>query len=211
MTISFSRSVTSVTPAQFGAALLQQLGGNVLIRDGDARHFVAQVRRGSRGDTFVVERTGSRLAVTTSSSSKTLPVALETLRQIGLSRPRAASPSGHRRQALRRASRSVPTVHPTAGRRRSYRPVAAGTSRAHRASIQGFSTLGSFLFGFSINVPTPEFAPPNTPPNIIVSPVPQRRIGARPVLPAARALGEQHPDPQGARRMRYCRATRPPE
>ena len=83
-TMSFSRLATGVTPAQLGGALFRALGGRVLVRAGDRRHVVGQVANGRRGDTFVVERVGSRLAITTSTSSTGRPVALETLRQIGL-------------------------------------------------------------------------------------------------------------------------------
>jgi hypothetical protein len=50
-------------------------------------------------------------------------------------------------------------------------------------TIQGSSTNGAFLFGFSINIFLPETAPPNTPPNILVSPY----------LPAAEALTQVFP------------------
>ena len=82
--MSFSRLATVATPAQVGEALFKALGGRVLIRQGDSRHRVGQVVNGKRGDTFVVERAGAQLVITTSTSSTGRPVALETLRQIGL-------------------------------------------------------------------------------------------------------------------------------
>lgn len=162
VTASFSRSVTSVTPSKFGSALLQQLGGRVVLRAGDAKHLVAQAQRGSRRDAFVVERIGSRLAVTTSSSSNGLPIALETLRAMELS----ARGGGTFRTPLARAQAAIAL--------RSYRApdggatalVPAGSGwdiESAQGAIQGSSNQGGFTFGFSINVPTPEFAPPNTP------------------------------------------------
>ena len=44
-----------MTPSQLGAALARQLGGRVVIRAGDSKHFVTQLVRGSRRDAFVVE------------------------------------------------------------------------------------------------------------------------------------------------------------
>ena len=73
-----------MSPPQLGDSLFRALGGRVLIKAGDNRHIVGQVANGRRGDTFVVERVGKYLVVTTSTSSRGRPVVLETLRQIGL-------------------------------------------------------------------------------------------------------------------------------
>lgn len=170
VSVSFSRSATSVTPLQFGTALLGQLGGRVVVRTGDARHLVAQVERGSRRDAFVVERIGSRLAVTTSAAANSLPVALETLRTMGLS----ARGGVALRAPKARAQASIPLglYRAPGGGATALVPTEPGwdVQSDGQGAIQGSSTRGSFVFGFSINVPTPEFAPPNTPPNIIVAP-----------------------------------------
>ena len=71
-TLTFSRSVTTVTPAQFGTALLGQLGGTVRSKQVDARGFAAQVATGGRYESFAVVRDGSQLAVTTN-SEKSVP------------------------------------------------------------------------------------------------------------------------------------------
>lgn len=165
--ISFARLATNVTPAQIGSALEQALGGRVLIRAGDVRHVVGQVANGRRGDTFVVERIGSRLAVTTSTSSTGRPVALETLRQIGLGarggvalRPPQAKPL----KAIPLRPYRAPDGGATA-------LVPAGSDwdiQSGGGTIQGSSARGAFLFGFSFNIPLS--SPPNTPPSIIVSP-----------------------------------------
>jgi hypothetical protein len=165
--ISFTRLASTATPAQLGAALLQALPGKVVIRDGDARHVVAQVANGSRGDTFVVERLGSRLAVTASTSRTGRPVALETLRQMGLSARGGVS------------VRSPKAAPQTAIPLRPYRAPDGGATalvpagggwdiQSSQGAIQGASTQGAFVFGLSLNIPVS--SPPGTPPSIIVGP-----------------------------------------
>ena len=113
VSVSFSRLATSVTPAQLGAALTQQLGGTVVLRAGDAKHFVTQLTRGARRDAFVVERIGSKLVVTTSAASNTAPVALETLKSMGrsarggvsLTRPESDAAGQHQACPVPRAGR----------------------------------------------------------------------------------------------------------
>ena len=58
VTISYTRLDTRVSSIQLGVAMLQALPGRVLVRAGDARHFVAAVAGGARNDHFVVERAG---------------------------------------------------------------------------------------------------------------------------------------------------------
>lgn len=169
VSVSFSRLVTSVTPAQLGAALTQQLGGTVVVRAGDAKHFVTQLTRGTRRDAIVVERIGSKLVVTTSAASNTAPVALETLKSMGrsarggvsLSAPKATPQAGIKLVPYRAPDGGATALVPAGGE---------WDIQSSQGAIQGSSTRGAFLFGFSLNVPTPEFAPANTPPNIIVSP-----------------------------------------
>jgi hypothetical protein len=166
--MSFSRLATDRTPAQLGEALFRALGGRVLIRAGDNRHIVGQVANGRRGDTFVVERIGSRLAITTSTASTGRPVALETLRQIGLGarggvslRPPKAKPQP-----------SIPL--------RPYRAPDGGATalvpsgndwdfQSNNGAISGFSrNKGALLFGYSLNIPVS--APGPTPANVVVGP-----------------------------------------
>ena len=129
-TLTFSRAVTTVTPAQYGTALLGQLGGTVRARQADARSFAAQVVATGRVESFAVVRDGAQLDVTTSSDRST-PPSLALLKQIGASARggyalRAPAQSG---AASVRDERS--TARPTAARPRSCR--AAGTSRAPAA------------------------------------------------------------------------------
>jgi hypothetical protein len=165
--ISFSRLATTATPGQVGGALFRALGGRVLVNAGDARHVVGQVANGRKGDTFVVERIGSRLAVTTSTSRAGRPVALETLRQIGLGarggvalRPPASKPQ---------ASIPLRPYRAPDGGATALVPAGGGWDiQSTGGAIQGFSSRGSFLFGYSLNIPVS--SPPNTPPSIIVGP-----------------------------------------
>ncbi|MBA3374570.1 MAG: hypothetical protein H0U00_01935 [Actinobacteria bacterium] len=166
VTVSYVRLDTRVSPAQLGVALVQALPGRVLVRAGDNRHFVAAVAGGSRNDHFVVERAGSRLAVT-ASTTPGVPVALETLRQMGLS-----ARGGVMLRAPRpRPQQTIPL--------RAYRAPDGGATalvpsgndwniQSSGGSIQGSGRRGAFLFGFSYNVPLS--APPNSPPSFITGP-----------------------------------------
>ena len=166
VTVSYVRLDTTVSPAQLGAALLQALPGRLLVRAGDNRHFVAAVAGRSRNDHFVVERAGSRLAVTASTTSG-VPVALETLRQMGLSARGGImlrAPKSGRQQAIPLRPYRAPDGGATA-------LVPAGNDwdiQSTGGSIQGASRRGAFLFGFSYNVPLT--APPNSPPSFITGP-----------------------------------------
>jgi hypothetical protein len=166
-TISFARLATGATPFQIGGALERALGGKVVIRAGDARHRVGQIVNGRRGDTFVVERIGSRLAVTTSTSQTGRPVVLETLRQIG----QGAKGGVALRSPKAKPQPSIPL--------RPYRTadggatalVPAGNDWSFTGSqglIQGNSSRGFLLFGFSYNVPLNR--PPGSPPSFISGP-----------------------------------------
>ena len=166
--ISYTRLATSVTPAQLADSLFRALGGRVLIKAGDARHAVGQVAKGGRGDTFVVERVGSQLAVTTSTSSRGRPVVLETLRQIGLGARGGVS----LRPPKARPQPSIPL--------RPYRSPDGGATalvpkggdwdiQSTGGAISGYSpNKGAFLFGDSVNIPLS--APGATPSTVIVGP-----------------------------------------
>ena len=118
-------------------------------------------------DTFVVERVGSRLAITTSTSAAGRPVALETLRQIGL-----GARGGVALQAPKAApQQSIPL--------RAYRAPDGGATalvptgnwdiQSGGGTITGFSpNNGAFLFGYSLNIPLT--APGPTPANVISAP-----------------------------------------
>ena len=158
-TLSFSRTVTSVTPSQFGSALLQQLGGRVVSRGGNARQFTGQVVVGNRREAFVIARDGPRLAVTTGSSPNAAPLALGLVRQIGASARggyalRAPAQAGSKSIAL--GAYRAPDGGATA-----LVPTEAGWDiQSAQGSVQGFkANRGSFLFGFSINIFLPGSAP----------------------------------------------------
>ena len=68
ISVGFSRTVTTVSPTQYGAALLQQLGGRLVYRNGTASQFAAQVDRGARRESVLIRRDGPRLIVLTSSA-----------------------------------------------------------------------------------------------------------------------------------------------
>jgi hypothetical protein len=180
MTVSYVRLDTRVSPAQLGAALLQALPGRVLVRAGDNQHFVAAVAGGSRNDHFVVERAGSRLAVTASTTRGVAPVALETLRQMGLS----ARGGAMLRAPKPRPQKTIPLRPYRAPDGGATALVPAGNDwdiQSNGGLIEGGSRRGIFLFGFSYNVPLT--APPNAPPSFITGPY----------VNAVQALGQLFP------------------
>ncbi len=166
VTVSYVRLDTGVSPVQLGSALLQALPGRVLVRTGDNRHFVAAVAGRSRNDHFVVERAGPRLAVTASTTTG-IPVALETLRQMGLSARggvRLRAPTSRPQPAIPLRPYRAPDGGATA-------LVPAGNDwdvQSSDGAIQGSSRRGAFLFGFSYNVPLDR--PANSPPSFITGP-----------------------------------------
>lgn len=166
--MSFSRSVTSVTPEQFGAALLAQLGGRVAARSSGTTRFSAQVDRGSRRETVLVLRQGETLAIVTASAPKRRPVSLRTVSRVGASarggislRPAPAAPA---------ALALVPYRTPDGGATAMVPGEPGWNITGGGGTVEGSSARGTFLFGFSINVLLPENTPPGTPPRVLVSP-----------------------------------------
>ena len=157
-TLSFSRSVTTVTAAQFGTALLQQLGGRVVSRSGDARQFTGQVAVGNRREAFVITRDGSLLDVTTGSSSASNPLTLTLVEQVG-----ASARGGYALKApAQSATKSIPLTQYRAPDGGATALVPAGSDweiQSSQGAIQGTSARGAFTFGFSINIFLPGSAP----------------------------------------------------
>jgi hypothetical protein len=167
--MSFSRSLTGVTPEQFGDALLAQLGGRVAARAARPTQFIARVDRGARRETVVIVRRGDALAVTTASAPRRRPIALATVRRV------AASARGG--IALQPPPPAQPEAMPLApyrapdGGATALVPTQPGWDiQSAGGTIQGSSAHGAFLFGLSMNIFLPQTAPPGTPANILVSP-----------------------------------------
>ena len=191
--ISFSRLATNVSPGQLGESLFRALGGRILIKDGDATHVVGQVVNGRRGDTFVVERIGGRLAVTTSTSSRGRPVVLETLRQIGLGARGGVS----LRAPKAKPQRSIPLrlYRSPDGGATALVPAQSGWDfQSVNGAITGYrANTGAFLFGESVNIPLS--APGATP----------RDVPVGPYLNAVQALTQVIPRLTSARRIHVRR------
>ncbi|MFN0153528.1 MAG: hypothetical protein ACKVUT_04040 [Gaiella sp.] len=166
VTISVAWLVTNATPGQVGSALMQALRGRVLVRAGDARHFVGAVAGGGRNDHFVVERVGKRLAVT-ANTSRGVPVALEALRAIGLSARGGVglrAPKAQTQQSIPLRPYRAPDGGATA-------LVPAGNDwiiQSGQGRIDGSSPRGAFVFGLSVNIPLS--APGAVPSTVIVGP-----------------------------------------
>lgn len=158
--ISFSRSVTGITPSQFGSALLAQLGGTVASQRATRSRFTAEVVVGSRREAVVVWRSGGRLAVITGSSPAGAPLSLAAVAAVG------ASARGG--VALRAPQTKAGASKPLA--MRSYRApdggataeVPAGSDwqiESSQGAVAGSSRRGSFLLGYSINIFLPSSVP----------------------------------------------------
>jgi len=171
LTMSFSRSVTSVAPAQFGAALLQQLGGTVVSRGGTVRQFSAQIDRSGRREAFVVARVGAQLAVTTGSSPSARPLPLAVVARVGAS---ARGGVALRAPGGQSSSTAMPLKEYRApdGGATALVPSEPGWQIASsRGVVEGsHPKRGSFVFGSSISVIVPGVAPGPVPPNIVVHP-----------------------------------------
>ena len=160
-TLSFSRSVTSVTPSQFGGALLAQLRGRVVSRGGDGRQFTGQVNVGNRREAFVVTRNGPQLTVTTGSSPAASPLSLGLVRQVGAS----AKGGFALRAPAQTQTRSIALGAyraPDGGATALVPTDPSWTIESTQGAIQGSSAKGSFIFGFSINIFLPGSAPANS-------------------------------------------------
>ncbi|HZO35380.1 MAG TPA: hypothetical protein VFB41_00745 [Solirubrobacteraceae bacterium] len=158
LTVSFSRSITSTTPSQFGTALLGQLGGKVVSRSAGKRQFTAEVDVGARRETFIAKRAGTAVVVTTGTSATKAPVALARIKRI------ASSARGG--IALRPPKAA--TVAPL--EMRNYRApdggataeVPAGSDwqiESSQGAIAGLSTRGAFVLGYSVNIFLPSSVP----------------------------------------------------
>ena len=172
-TLSFSRAVTSVGADAYGDALLAQIVGKVVFRQGGPAEFAAQIDFGGRREAFVILRQGTRLLVTDSSSKVSNPLALQAIRSIGLS-----ARGGVALQAP--AQGSGPTTQPIA-LRAFQGPNGASTAQVPAGSawtvegntqgaIQGSSPNGSFVYGHSIDVAVPEAVPGPVPPGFAIAP-----------------------------------------
>ncbi len=194
LAMSFSRSVTDVTPGQFGNALLRQLGGNAVAREANPREFGARLDRGQRREAFVVVRDGELLAVTTSSSPISVSVPLRVLRQAA-----ASARGGVALRAPKGRPVSIPLQPYTTpdGLGKALVPAEPGWQFVGgNGIVQGArADRGSFVYGAGINILTPERAPADTPPSIIV----HRFVNA------ANALREVIPKLYGARGIRIAK------
>jgi hypothetical protein len=184
LAMSFSRSVSDVTPWQFGTALVRQLGGKVLAREWNHREFAAQLDRGGRGEAFVVVRSGARLAVTTSSAPISVPVALSLLRRVGSSARGGVALRAPKGRNLPVSIPLTPYRTPDGGATALVPAEPGWAIGGGNGVVQGANLdRGSFIYGAAINIFTPERAPPGLPPNILVHPFVNAADALRQVIP----------------------------
>ncbi len=166
--VGFSRAVTTVSPSQYGTALLQQLGGQLVFRHGTAKEFAAQVDRGGTRESVFIRRDGSRLDVLTSSAPPRQALSLPVVQRIV-----ASAKGGY---ALRAPKAEA---QPSLPMRRYQSPDGGATAlvpagndwviQGTQGRVEGSGPRGRFLFGFSYNVPLPESVPAGAS-NVLASP-----------------------------------------
>lgn len=171
-TLTFSRAVTTVGADAYVSALLGQIGGTVRFRGGGPAEAAAIVDLAGRKEALVVERRGRALIVTTSSSRVSDPLRLEVVRSIGRS-----ARGGIALQATQRGVGQpvkpialTPYRAPDGG---SSALVPAGpgwTFDGGNGAVQGSSSRGAFLFGYSTNIVVPGAAPGPVPAGFTVAP-----------------------------------------
>lgn len=165
--LSFSRSVTSVSPAEYGDALLKQIGGTVVSRRAGNDEFTAEADRGSHRETFVVDRAGGGIAVVTGRTPRSSPLSLQDLRRIGGS----AKGGFALRAPATQASMPLKQYRAPDGGATALVPSDPGWNiQSGKGTLQGSSKRGAFLMGYSVDVLLPEHAPPNSPSSLLVSP-----------------------------------------
>jgi hypothetical protein len=153
---TFSRTVTTVTPRQFGEALVGQLGGRVRSRSASARRFTVVLDRGAAPARSRDRRRGGVVEVTTSTSPRRRPASLATVRRI------AGSARGGFRLTAPQAPTRIPLTEyraPDGGATGLVPSDPRWTIQSSGGSIEGSSERGAFLFGFSVNVLLPESLP----------------------------------------------------
>ena len=160
LTVSFSRSVTAITPSPVRRRAARSARRGDRLAHGEQAPVLAEVNVGTRREIFVARRAGAAVAVTTGTSSLAAPVALATIERI------AASARGG--IALRPPKTRTKPVKPLA--MRSYRApdggataqVPAGSAwqiESSQGALAGASKQGSFVLGFSINIFLPTSVP----------------------------------------------------
>lgn len=173
-TITYSRSISSTKPAQFGAALLSQLGGAVVSRSATKSRFTAEVNVGARRETVVAWRSSGSVAVITGTSAVGAPLSLASVSSIG-----RTARGGVKLRPPRRGAKAIKPLAMT-----SYRAPDGGATaevprgwqvESSQGAIAGSSKDGAFLLGFSINIFPPGIVPGGT--SALVFPY-QSAIGA---------------------------------
>lgn len=168
-TITFSRAVTDASPAEYGDALLRQIGGRVVAKEAGDDALTAAVEGASRRETFVIRRAGERLEVTTGRAPNADALSLEDVQRVGgsaqggiaLRAPAAAAKSGLALKQYRAPDGGATALV----------PADAGWSIDSGGGIlEGSSEKGAFLLGRTFNVFLPERAPQGGGSTVPVSP-----------------------------------------
>jgi len=152
--ISYSQTATDAAPDEFLHALLDQLGGDVVSQDGDRSGVTAEVRRDGGRELLVIRQDDGALAVTTGHvpdggdlELADVTAAADSARGAVTLTPPAAPAS---------SIELKPFSAPDGGATGLVPADPSWTISSNGGTIEGSSDVGTFVFGVTIQVITPE-------------------------------------------------------
>jgi hypothetical protein len=157
--ISYSRTATDVSSEEFLQELLSQLGGEVISQDGDTSGSTAEVRRDGSREVLVIRQQDGAIAVTTAHVPDQDPLGIDQLV--------AAADSAKGAVTLTPPAAGGGTIElkqfsaPDGGATGLVPADPSWTISSNGGTIEGSSDVGTFVFGVTIQVLTPENAPPD--------------------------------------------------
>lgn len=186
--LTYSRVSTTAGADAYVQALTGQIGGKVVFRAGGPAESAIQVEFPNRKEAMVVRRAGKSLVVTTSASTVGFPLALETLRAIGVSakggvtlRPPASKGAAVKPIAL------VPYRTPDGGATASVPP--GWTVDGGNGNVYGSGDDGAFALGLSFTITLPNVAPGPLPATAVVAPFMNATTALQNVVPQIFKVG----------------------
>ncbi|WP_426574031.1 hypothetical protein [Aquihabitans sp. McL0605] len=156
--ISYSRTTTDATPEAFLQELLAQLGGEVVSQDSDGTGYTAEVSRDGARELLVIRQEDGAIAVTTGHAPEG--------GGLDLAEVKAAADSAKGAVSLTPPAPTSSTIElkqysaPDGGATGMVPADPKWTISSNGGTIEGSSDVGNFVFGVTIQVLTPENAPP---------------------------------------------------
>lgn len=152
--ISYSQTATDAAPEEFLQALLDQLGGDVVSQDGDGSGLTAEVSRDGARELLVVRPADGAIAVTTGHVPEDGDLSLADVR--------ASADSAQGAVTLTPPATPASTIElkefsaPDGGATGLVPADPSWTISSNGGTIEGSSDVGTFVFGVTIQVITPE-------------------------------------------------------